>query len=50
MLQGQAGLEFQSTLSAWGATEQDVWNFLKEGISIHAPPMGSDIEGGSFYA
>lgn len=42
MLQGQAGLEFQSTLPAWGVTRATMWWNRRKWISIHAPRMGSD--------
>ena len=36
------GLQFQSTLPAWGATHPISPAFAKTMISIHAPRMGSD--------
>ena len=36
------GSRFQSTLPGWGATNQLLTNPSSQGISIHAPRMGSD--------
>ena len=33
---------FQSTLPAWGATDEDSVSFLRDVVSIHAPRVGSD--------
>ena len=34
--------KFQSTLPAWGATDEEAARRRLERISIHAPRMGSD--------
>ena len=36
---------FQSTLPAWGATFQFLHMLIYIDISIHAPRMGSDLDG-----
>ena len=39
-------MEFQSTLPVWGATHMGLVRIARDGISIHAPRVGSDSPAG----